>query len=256
MNILEEIIKAKRNEVEYLKSIPLSFPSSPLPPRDFKSTIQSKDIALIGELKKCSPSAGVIREDFNAIELAKEIELGGASALSVLTDYKFFCGSLALLPVIKMETNLPILMKDFLIDEFQIELAEKLGADAILLIARCLTRDEINRFLQFATEKGLQCLVEIHDKADLEKIKNLPIEIVGINSRDLSNFKTNLENVIQLKSELPDDVLIVAESGIKDRRDIETLMNSGIRAFLVGEALMRAENVREKVRELLGDAEG
>lgn len=256
MGILEEIIKSKKEEVELRKRMPISPPSFTLPCRDFKSALLSRDIALIGELKKCSPSAGVIREDFEPAKLAKEMEEGGASALSLLTDSQFFCGSLGFLPVLKLKTNLPILMKDFIIDEFQIELASQLGADAILLIARCLSREELERFINIAKGKGLQCLVEIHTEDDWEKIRGLPLEMVGINSRDLKDFQVNLERVLQLKSKLPSDLLVVAESGIKEQRQIEELKKAGIRAFLIGEALMRAKDVKNKVKELLGYVEG
>jgi len=256
MEILERIIQNKREEVEFLKKMPISFPSFTLPRRDFKSALLSRDLALIGELKKCSPSAGVIREDFEPVKLAQEIEEGGASALSVLTDSDFFCGSLGFLPILKLKTDLPLLMKDFIIDEFQIELGDKLGADAILLIARCLSREKLAQFLDIARNKGLQCLVEIHSEEDWDKIKGLPIEMVGINSRDLSNFQVNLERIIKLRDKIPPDMLVIAESGIKGWEDIKELKKAGIRAFLVGEAIMRAKDVKSKVKELLGYAEG
>jgi len=256
MGILEDIIAEKREEIKFLKSVPISFPSFVLPPRDFKSALQFGEISIIGELKKCSPSAGIIREDFVPEILAKEMEEGGAKALSVLTDNKFFCGSLGYIPVVKLKTNLPILMKDFLIDEFQIELASKLGADAVLLIARCLTREEVKRFLEIAREYGMHCLVEIFAEGDWEKIKGLPVEIVGINSRDLRNFNVNFERIIRLKDLLPEDILIVAESGVREREQIERLKDVGIRAVLIGEALMRAKDVKAKLRELMGDVEG
>lgn len=255
MDMLERILKSKKEEIEFLKRIPLSFPSSPLPRRDFQSALISKDVALIGELKKCSPSAGILRENFEPVRLAKEIEKGGASALSVLTDKEFFCGSLGFVPAVKLKTNLPVLMKDFIIDEFQIELAYRLGADAILLIARCLSKEELEQFFYIAKHMGLQCLVEIHSEGDLEKIKDLPVEMVGINSRDLDNFKVNLETIVELKNKLNPNLIVVAESGIKGRGDIERLRGEGVKAFLVGETIMRAEDVAKKVRELLGYAE-
>ena len=253
MGILEDIIAEKRKEIEFLKSVPISFPSFVLPKRDFKTALQSSEISIIGELKKCSPSAGIIREDFVPEILAKEMEEGGAKALSVLTDSKFFCGSLAYIPLVKQKTNLPILMKDFLIDEFQIELASKLGADAVLLIARCLTREEVKRFLEMAREYGMHCLVEIFDEGDWEKIKGLPVEIVGINSRDLRNFSVNFERIIRLRDLLPENILIVAESGVRERGQIERLKEAGIRAVLIGEALMRAKDVKAKLKELMGE---
>ncbi len=256
MGILERILKKKREEIELLKRLPISLSSSTLPRRDFKSALLSQDPALICELKKCSPSVGIIRGDFEPVELAQEMEAGGASALSVLTDKDFFCGSLNFLPMIKSKTNLPILMKDFIIDEFQIELGEKFGADAILLIARCLPQKKLAQFFNIAKEKGLQCLVEIHDREDWEKIKGLPLDMVGINSRDLGNFQVNMERIFQLKEELPPHLLVVAESGIKERGQIEELRKAGIRAFLVGEAIMRAKDVKKKVKELLGYAKG
>jgi len=256
MGILEKIIESKREEVEFRKRVPIYFPSSALPRRDFKSALLSRDIALIGELKKCSPSAGLIREDFEPVKLAKEIEEGGAAALSLLTDSKFFCGSLEFLPILKSKTNIPILMKDFIIDESQIQLASDLGADAILLIARCLSREKLAEFLSVAKEKGLQCLMEIHSEEEWEIIKGLPLEMLGINSRDLSDFQVNTQRIIQLKSKLPSDLLVVAESGIKEREQIEELKEAGIRVFLIGEAIMRARDVKNKVRELLGYVKG
>ncbi|MGB9797704.1 MAG: indole-3-glycerol phosphate synthase TrpC [bacterium] len=256
MGILEKIIKAKEEEVELLKKVPFSPPHCYLARREFKAALLSEEIALIGELKKCSPSAGMIREDFHPESLAMEMEEGGAKAISVLTDSKFFCGSLRYLPIVKMRTGLPVLMKDFVIDEFQIELASQMGADAILLIARCLSRDKLAEFLNIAKGKGLDCLVEIFDENDWEKIKELPVEIVGINSRDLRNFQVSFERIQNLRRLLPEEVLIVAESGIKERRQIEELRRVGIRAFLVGEALMKARDIKAKIRELLGDVEG
>lgn len=254
--MLREIIEHKRKEIEKRKKIPLPpsfFPSR----RDFKGALLSAEgVAIIGELKRRSPSKGMLRECFEPCSLAKEMEEGGASALSVLTDERFFGGSLSFLPLLKKHVNLPLLMKDFLIDEFQIEEAHVYGADAVLLIARILTSQEMKRFLVLCEERGIQPLVEIHSEEDWEKIKDLPLEMVGINSRDLETFQVDVERVLKLRELIPQDKLVVAESGIKERKEIERLREAGIKAVLIGEALMRAPDVRAKLRELIGDAKG
>lgn len=254
--MLREIIEHKRKEIEERKKIPLPPPFFPSR-RDFKGALLSAEgVAIIGELKRRSPSKGILRERFEPCSLAKKMEEGGASALSVLTDERFFGGSLSFLPLLKQHVNLPLLMKDFLIDEFQIEEAHVYGADAVLLIARILTPQEMERFLKLCKERGIQPLVEIHSEEDWEKIKDLPLEMVGINSRDLETFQVDVERVLKLRELIPQDKLVIAESGIKGRKEIERLRERGIKAVLIGEALMRAPDIRAKLEELRENAKG
>jgi indole-3-glycerol phosphate synthase len=217
-----------------------------------------KSIALIAEVKKASPSAGIICQDFDPVRIAKEYEAAGASCLSVLTDEKFFQGSLDYLRQIRAAVKLPLLRKDFIIDERQILEAIEWGADAILLIVAILTDDQLRTFHSLATEAGLTALVEVHDEAELERAMIFSPPLIGVNNRNLKTFKVDLATTERLAAKLfPSPAarhpsLLVAESGIHTRADVERLKQCGASAILVGESLLRGGGIQTKVRELIG----
>ena len=218
-------------------------------------TVLKKDhrIKFIAEVKKASPSAGVIREDFNYINIASEYEAGGASAISVLTDKEFFKGDIKYLSEIKDAVSLPVLRKDFIIDPYQIYEARTAGADLVLLIARILTKEQIEIFLSLSHKLGMECLVEVHDNEELEKVLETEAAIIGINNRNLDTFETNLETTLQLCHRVPEGKIIVSESGIKTRADVLILEEAGIDAILIGETLMRSRDISQKIKELFGN---
>ena len=229
--------------------------------RDFLAALRQPrhgDIALIAEVKKASPSAGVICEDFNPVRIAKEFEAAGASCLSVLTDGKFFQGALDYLRQIRAVVKLPLLRKDFIIDERQILEAVEWGADAILLIVAILTDAQLAKFHSLATEAGLAALVEVHDEAELDRAMKIGANLIGVNNRNLKTFKVDLATTGRLAAKLfPSPAtrpppLLVAESGIHTRADAESLKKCGAGAILVGESLMRGGDIGTKVRELIG----
>ena len=223
-------------------------------------------IALIAEVKKASPSAGVICKDFDPVRIAREYEAAGASCLSVLTDEKFFQGSLDYLRQIRAAVRLPLLRKDFIIDERQILEAIEWGADAILLIVAILSDEQLKKFHSLATEAGLAALVEVHDEAELERAMKISPLLIGVNNRNLKTFKVDLVTTERLAARLKSragfqpaldrqdarPTLLVAESGIHTRTDVERLKQCGAKAVLVGESLMRGGDIGTKVRELIG----
>lgn len=221
--------------------------------RKFDSVIKrSNGIKIIAEVKKASPSAGVIREGFNYVDIAMEYEASGASAISVLTDKEFFMGELKYLTEIKETVHLPVLRKDFIVDAYQIYESRAAGADSVLLIARLLTKEQIETFISISHELGMECLVEIHNENELKKILETKARIIGINNRNLDTFETNLDTTFQLCHLIPKEKIIVSESGIKTRADVLKLEEGGIDAILIGETLMRSNDVRLKIKELLG----
>jgi indole-3-glycerol phosphate synthase len=255
--ILQKIVESKRQEVARQKEIlPIGELRQMLadrpPTRDFEGAIRNRDCAVIAEVKRSSPSKGRIREDFNPVEIAGIYEDHGAAAISILTEQKFFEGNAAYVPQIRMAVMLPLLRKDFIVDPYQISETRVLGADALLLIARLLEAGELRDFIGFASELGLAALVEVHDEADLEKAVSSGAGIVGINNRDLATFRTDLDVSIRLARRIPQGITVVSESGINSRGDVETLMSEGIHAVLVGESLMREQDIGKKLRELLG----
>jgi indole-3-glycerol phosphate synthase len=217
-------------------------------------------IALIAEVKKASPSAGVICKDFDPVRIAKEYEAAGASCLSVLTDEKFFQGSLEYLRQIRAAVKLPLLRKDFIIDERQILEAIEWGADAILLIAAILSDVQLAKFHSLAAEAGLAVLVEVHDEGELARAMKISPALIGVNNRDLKTFKVNLATTEKIAAKMEDgrwkmgktSRLLVAESGIHTRADVERLKKCGAGAILVGESLLRGGDIKTKVRELIG----
>ena len=258
MTILDEIYKHKLREVaEDKRRVSLETLKEQCKKkqkaRSFGAALKSStNIRIIAEIKKASPSLGIIREDFNPVEIARIYEASGAAAISVLTDEKFFQGSLSYLTDVKKTVNLPILRKDFIIDAYQIYEARSSGADAILLIAALLSKEEIQHYLELAKELDMDCLVEVHSETELKKVLQTNAHIIGINNRDLATFKTDLETTLRLRPLIPAGKIVVSESGIKSRADVEKLMKEGVDAILVGETLMKSDDISSKLRELLG----
>ena len=247
MTILNDIVENTRAKLESKKAeLPLAEIISKLnelnlPKGAFKESLLNKDQAVIAEIKKASPSAGIISEDFDPIKKAKEYEDFGASALSILTEEDFFQGSSQYLQDVKAITSLPILRKDFMIDEYQIYEAKLIGADCILLIASVLNDDEIQSFVDLAESLELDYLIEIHDLNELERVKNFSNAMIGVNNRNLKTFDVDLNNSINLKNAFNSNNLFVAESGIKSQDDIDTLKAHDIHVFLIGESLMKGD---------------
>ena len=223
------------------------------PVRGFgKALSRSGAIRLIAEVKKASPSKGVIREDFDPVRIAQTYEKSGASCISVLTEEKFFQGRLEYLAAVRKAAGLPLLRKDFIIDEYQVYEARAAGADAVLLIAACLEKDQMAEYLGIAGQLGLDALVESHTYRELDKALLAGATLVGINNRDLSTFTVSLDTTLDLLKDIPDDRIVVSESGIKTRDDVVKLEKAGVDAVLVGEGLMREKDIGKKVKELLG----
>ena len=281
VNILDKIVEEKKREIAKLPARLIAagdLRDAMLEHgerRDFISALKNTrgDIALIAEVKKASPSAGIICKDFDPVRIAKEYEAAGASCLSVLTDEKFFQGSLDYLRQIRAAVKLPLLRKDFIIDERQILEAIEWGADAILLIVAILSDAQLEKFHSLAVEAGLAVLVEVHDEAELERALKISPALIGVNNRDLKNFKVDLATTERLAAVLAGrtgvapaskiknkhgdgrdarPTLLVAESGIHTRADVERLKKCGAGAILVGESLLKQGNIERKVRELIG----
>lgn len=281
MTILDTIVEQKRREVALLPEVAVSVEALRRAlalrgeRRDFFSALLQcqasapsgiagapPPVALIAEVKKASPSAGLIRPDFDPIQIAREYEAAGASCLSVLTDARFFQGSLDYLKAIRSAVNLPLLRKDFIIDERQIREAVEWGADAILLIAAILTDGQLRAFQALAAGAGLAALVEVHDEAELDRALAAGAQLIGVNNRNLKTFQVDLATTERLAARLFAEPasgrpvpLLVAESGIHTRADVLRLAACGARAILVGESLMRERDLQAKVRDLLGSLE-
>ncbi|HEY6131780.1 MAG TPA: indole-3-glycerol phosphate synthase TrpC [Halioglobus sp.] len=223
-------------------------------PRGFLQALRQKAAsgapAVIAEIKKASPSQGVIRADFHPAQIALSYEEGGASCLSVLTDQDFFQGCDAYLERARSACELPVLRKDFTVDPYQVVEARAIGADAVLLIVAALADDQMRELAQTAIEMGLDVLVEVHDRAELERALELPTQMIGINNRDLHSFETRLETTLDLLPHIPPDRLVVTESGIHTTTDVAMMRAANVQAFLVGEAFMRAAEPGQKLREL------
>jgi indole-3-glycerol phosphate synthase len=258
--ILERILESKRSEVAHLKQVKsidrLKGAVGNLPPPlDFKGAISRASCSIIAEVKRKSPSRGRIREDFDPIEIATLYQKNGAAAISVLTDERFFEGRGEHLSGIRKVVDIPLLRKDFIIDPYQLYETRILGGDALLLIVRLLEEAQLREYIGLTESVGLSSLVEVHNRGELDKALASGARIIGINNRDLMTFSTDLGITLDLVTSIPEDRVVVSESGISTREDIERLMRAGIRTFLVGEALMRAEDMGEKLRELLGTVE-
>ncbi|KPJ92018.1 MAG: indole-3-glycerol-phosphate synthase [Gammaproteobacteria bacterium SG8_11] len=223
-------------------------------PRGFLAAIRSalakQQPAIIAEIKKASPSKGVIREHFDPSQIARSYETGGATCLSVLTDHDFFQGSEAFLMQAKQACNLPVLRKDFIIDPYQVYEARVIGADCILLIVAALDDVALGELSQLAARLRMDVLVEVHDADELQRALQLPLPLIGINNRNLRTFETSLETTLKLLDSIPPDRIVVTESAIHSREDVATMRAQGVNAFLVGEAFMRASEPGEKLQEL------
>ncbi|MDR2903985.1 MAG: indole-3-glycerol phosphate synthase TrpC [Clostridiales bacterium] len=216
-----------------------------------KEALQKNDLAVIAEVKKGSPSKGLIAENFNYLQIARDYEAAGASAVSVLTEPTHFLGSNVYLTAIKNEITLPVLRKDFVIDDYQVYEAVAIGADAILLIAAILTQSQLAEYIKIAQAFAIDCLVEIHTVAEAEKALKAGAEIIGINNRDLTTFDVNFSTTFDLINYLPPDKLIVSESGISTNADIAALRAARVNAVLIGETLMRADDKKARLKALM-----
>ena len=227
------------------------------PPRPFADALRARigkgRAAVIAEIKRASPSRGLLREQFEPAAIAREYEAGGAAALSVLTDQDFFQGTDQHLESARAACALPVLRKDFTIDAYQVYEARALGADCILLIVAALGDASINDLAGLAVHLGMDVLVEVHDADELERVLHLDRLMLGINSRDLRTFETDLDTVVNLLTSIPDDRLVIAESGIHTPQDVRRLRDEGVHGFLVGEAFMRAEHPGERLAALFAD---
>ena len=245
MSILEEIVKntilklAEKKLATPLAEIKSELARLNLPKGAFKANLLNKDQAIIAEIKKASPSAGIISEDFDPIQKAKDYEAFGAAALSILTEEDFFLGSIESLKEVKAITSLPILRKDFMVDEYQIYEAKLMGADCILLIASILSDAQITAFVTLAEELELDYLIEVHDELELSRVEHFKDAMIGVNNRDLKTFTVDLDNSVRLKHKFEHSNIFIAESGIKNQDDIDYLKSHQIHAFLIGESLMR-----------------
>jgi indole-3-glycerol phosphate synthase len=223
-------------------------------PRGFSRALQEKVLArkpaIIAEVKKASPSKGIIRENFQPVEIARDYALNGATCLSVLTDKDFFMGSEVYLQMAREACPLPVLRKDFMIDPYQIHEARALGADCILLIVAALQNEQMQELAKLSSELGMDVLVEIHDSDELQRALTLETRLIGINNRDLRSFNTDLLTTLTLKADIPNDRLIITESGIHAQKDVQKMLDNDIFAFLIGEAFMREDAPGSAMREL------
>jgi indole-3-glycerol phosphate synthase len=257
--ILDRIVETKWREIEAARrAVPeaeLERRAAALPPaRDFTAAVgRPGAVRVIAEVKKASPSAGVIRTDFDPVQIATTYEAHGAAAISVLTDVSYFQGSLGYLTAVRRAVGCPVLRKDFVLDRYQLLEARVAGADAALLLAECLPGDRLPLLQREATAIGLHTLVELHDAAELPRVLDCGAAVIGINNRDLRTFTTRLEHTLELLPRIPRDRVVVSESGIKTHADLERLRAAGVRAVLVGESLMRAPDIGAALDELLGN---
>ena len=247
MNILDEIVantKVKLSnpkEQVSLDDLVSTIHTNKIVKSKFKASLKDKDQAIIAEIKKASPSAGIISENFDPVKKAKEYEAFGASALSILTEEDYFLGSAQYLKDVKKISKLPILRKDFIVDIYQIYESKLIGSDCILLIASILSDEELNDFTQLADTLGLDYIIEVHNEDELKRVQDFSEAIIGVNNRDLKSFTVDIENSIRLKQLFNQDNLFVAESGIKGQSDINRLLQHGINIFLIGESLMKGD---------------
>jgi indole-3-glycerol phosphate synthase len=259
-DILARILDCKRQEVAVAKgALPLDEIRRRVrdvpPTRPFWQALQDRETRgtrIIAEIKKASPSAGMIRDDFDAVEIAAIYERHGAAAISVLTDHQFFQGELAFLQAVRQQVSIPLLRKDFVIDPYQLYEARLYGADAALLIAAALDVPVLKDLAALSVELGLEPLVEVHTAAELEKALGCSSRLLGINNRDLHTFHTDVATTLDLLPQVPDTYCVVSESGLRDRATITRLESHGVTAFLIGESLMREPDMGVKLDELRG----
>lgn len=256
--ILDKIVATKREEIAKAKarlpeeSLRRQLPYVP-PARDFFAALaRGGPIRLIAEVKKASPSKGVIREDFDPVAIAEAYAGHGAACISVLTDKTYFQGSLEYVRQIRARVDLPLLRKDFIVDRYQVAEARAAGADAVLLIAECLDDRALETLHEAIVELGMTPLVELYEPENLRRVLEVGARLVGVNNRDLRTFEVDLGHTLRLRPEIPDSCVLVAESGIRTRADVERLESAGVHAMLVGETLMAQRDVGAAVDELLG----
>ncbi len=260
---LDEIIKYKEKELKGTKRkfpiIELKERLDDLPPtKGFKEVFLSSAPAqkpitrIIAEIKKASPSKGIMRNDFDPVEIARIYEQEGASAISVLTEAHYFKGSAEHLKLIRQAVKIPLLRKDFVFDEYQIYEARVWGADAVLLISAILDTNELRKLINLSKDLGLDCLLEVHNPEELEKALNTEGEMIGINNRDLHSFEVDINNTLKLIPMIPKGMVVISESGINTREEITRLQEAGVDGFLVGEALIREQDIGMKLRDFLG----
>ena len=249
MNILDEIVANTRAKVSIAKEkvsiddMISTIHSTKIVKSKFKASLKDKDQAIIAEIKKASPSAGVISEDFDPVTKAREYKAFGASALSILTEEDYFLGSIQFLKDVKEVSDLPILRKDFIVDIYQIYESKLIGSDCILLIASILSDTELEEFTQLSDSLGLDYIIEVHNEKELRRAQNFPKAMIGVNNRNLKTFNVDIENSIRLKKLFKKNNLFIAESGIKGQEDIDKLIENDINIFLIGESLMKGDFV-------------
>jgi len=254
--MLDRIIAQKREEVEHRKkSMPLSSLKERIAqcqaPLDFALALEGSHTRLIAEVKRASPSRGVLCPNFNPVELAKNYAQGGAAAISVLTEANYFKGSIDYLAAIREEIELPLLRKDFIFDPYQVYESCAYGADALLLIVASLSQEKLEELLSLSHSLGLNCLVEVHNEDEVERALLSQAKIIGINNRDLNTFTIDINITSRLRPLIPQERIVVSESGIRSRGDVEKLKGWGVNAVLVGEVLVTTGNIQTKMRELI-----
>ena len=257
MNVLDKILDRKRGEVlrsraaVSLEEVKKRIKDLP-PPRSFSSSLRGHAVAVIAEIKKASPSRGVLSPDFDPVRLAKEFVEGGASALSVLTDEEFFQGQKSYIQQVKSAVALPVLRKDFILEEYQVYESRSIGSDAILLIVRAMSQETLRLLTECAHRLGLSVLVEVHDEQEVQRANQLEADIIGINNRDLSSFDVSLQRSLELRPMLRSAAISVSESGISTREDVARLREAKFNAILIGESLMtstiRVATLKDLVR--------
>jgi len=255
--ILDKILEQKTRDIasaqsrRSLSDLQQAVQSAPVP-RDFVGALRSHfPMGLIAEIKKASPSVGLIRADFDPVQIARIYEANGAACLSVLTDEQFFQGHLSYLEQVRATVSIPVLRKDFIVDPYQVWEARASGADCILLIAECLSDDQMESLSQLSTELGMQTLIEVYDPENVERVLRLDPPMMGVNNRDLRTFVTDLQQTVRLRRQIPESVLVIGESGIHRRDDVQLLESAGVHGILVGESLMRSDDIGQSVRALL-----
>ena len=247
MNILDEIVAKTKSKLEEkkqglsLEELSSKIDFENLKETNFKKSLQNKAEAIIAEIKKASPSAGIISENFDPVLKSKEYESFGASALSILTEEDYFLGNIEYLKDVKAITSLPILRKDFIVDEYQIYESKLIGADCILLIASILNDEELKNFSEIAERLKLDYIIEVHDEEELQRVKHFSNAIIGVNNRNLKTFDVDINNSVELKKIFDGQNTFIAESGIKSKKDIEYLKQHNINVFLIGESLMKGD---------------
>jgi indole-3-glycerol phosphate synthase len=257
-NILDQIVTQKRIEIENARPVAMRENwreraiESPSPPSFLDAIARPGRIRVIAEIKKASPSAGVLRENFDPVAIAADYERNSADCLSVLTDGPYFQGSIDHLRAVHAAVRLPLLRKDFILDPIQVYEARLAGASAVLLIAECLNPSQLGELVERIHSIGMTALVELFDRENLPAVLDSGARLIGINNRDLRNFKTDLGHTLDLLPQIPRDRIVVSESGIRTRDDVRRLHEAGVSAILVGEAFMRADSPGEKLAELLG----